>query len=267
MKKDINFTSYQLYINNEKFNINNKELFKDILNIPKIYKELKYRLDYRDINDNYLFLYFLHGKQFPYGQYIVNDSMNIKHNPKEETDTELNEQLFIFYCVRDDILYLSNTKKATFFIDFLKDYLCKEVIMKYIYKDIGDFCNTLKFLDTVTFSSLGRDLFSKQSDINNNLKDNYCIGEPVEFEVLAKYNEKFIPQIKEKIINNLIKKKNNSSVIKKLIIQGKDEQGFVNIFNADSFSKKINFSLNVNNYRMFESDDVLNNIKKILGIN
>lgn len=264
-KKKIAFTSFQVYQNDKLFNFNNKFLSDLFKKAQEYNDELKYYLEYKSVKDEYIFLYFKMGKQSPYGEQVIKPDFSIDKNPKNPNDVELNEQLFVFYYKKEDILYLSNFKKIEFFKKILENQTESTIIIKPIYDNMNDFFEKLKILDKLKFTSIRRDLFSKQSDINNNLEDNYGIGEPIEFTVEAKYKETMTNKLRN-MLQTQLNKPNNKNVLKKIIIQGKDENNFPIIFNEDNFTKKMTFPLQIDENGMCNCIEVFNKIKEILKV-
>ena len=123
----------------------------------------------------------------------------------------------------------------------------------------------IKQIDKITFSSLKRNLFSKDGFLQDNLKDNYCMEEPEEFTIEAVYKQNLSSKLRNTIAKIREEKQRNN--IKKIIIQGLDDQGFTKIFNEGNFIDKIFIDLKPDETGMFNEKDVQSLIINKLGLN
>lgn len=78
--------------------------------------------------------------------------------------------------------------------------------------------------------------------------------EPIAFSVKAIFNVSIAQSIKN-TINKLIDE-NKQGMLKKLIIQGLDDQGFIKVFNEDSFVQKIPIKSDTNDEGLIDVEIV-----------
>ena len=256
--KDLSFSTYQLFIDEKyaelsDFNINQawnedfEDKYQTIHNVRcDIYKE-----KYFTLYDNF-------GSPIPRPDLIYDMPTKTKLvNPRKNTQAELKNQLFCLYDTSKKILYMNNAKKKKFVEEYLNKKLSQEIIIKNVYKNIEDFTKTLKTLDKIEFIA-HRNLFSNISKSFRNIKDLFGMDEPESFSLQAKYNISAGEQIK-RVIENF---RNEQTQIPNscLTCIGKDDEGFEQIFNENTFSKTINFVIQPNNENLLNKDDVFNQL-------
>lgn len=263
MADKLSFSTFQLIINNDFVNFEDFEVFKNI-NSKNFHYDGKYANVNIELNDKYLWLFFQYGSPEPRAKNVIDIKTNkTQNNPRKETQAELNEQLFFLYDFHKNVFFLNKSNKIGFVKQFLTEHIDKTIIIKTIYVSIEEFSNKIKSIENINFTGC-RDLFSSQSDIFKGLKDVFGYGEPESFKIEAKYS---IP-INEKIKNTLrqFDTAQKEHLLDSLVCIGKDENGFSTIFNSDSFSQKINLSLNKNDENLFNEDDVKNLLIDTIGI-
>ena len=89
--------------------------------------------------------------------------------------------------------------------------------------------------------------------------------EPEEFTIEAVYKQNLSSKLRNTIAKIREEKQRNN--IKKIIIQGLDDQGFTKIFNEGNFIDKIFIDLKPDETGMFNEKDVQSLIINKLGLN
>lgn len=259
------FSSLQLYINDS---FARQEDFKCFEN-EFIYfydKNETYHTIRTQLKNQYFWLYSKYGKPSPHSEEVLNiNDFSLDENPRKKNQVEQTSQLFIIFDFDKDILYISNIQQKTFIESIFTDKMENDIMIKNIFKNIDEFYNSIKQIDKITFSSLKRNLFSKDGFLQDNLKDNYCMEEPEEFTIEAVYKQNLSSKLRNTIAKIREEKQRNN--IKKIIIQGLDDQGFTKIFNEGNFIDKIFIDLKPDETGMFNEKDVQSLIINKLGLN
>lgn len=251
MTDKIEFSTFQLLVDDQ------IPLRKDFEKIPS---SMEYRDDFlylgaTVLTDQYLWLDFNYGKSFPRASDIVDENTLKKiPNPRGISQIEPNNQLFALLSFDTGILFLSSRKKKTFLETFLNKQIQKDISIKTIFKNIDDFYQQISSIRSISFTSVKRNLFSTTGTIQTSLQDNYGMEEPEEFSIEAKYHTSLNQRIKN-TIGLLIKEKANNH-LKKLIIQGRDDQGFSKIFNEGSFINTVEIYPSKNTNGLFTAIQV-----------
>ena len=260
--KDLTFSTFQLFINEclaelKNFNVNDKwnQNFPDE-------NQIIHNVICKIMNERYFTLYDNFGSPNPRPNHIFDIPTKTKIvNPRKNSQAELKNQLFCLYDTNTKILYLNNSHKKSFIYKYLRSILSQEIIIKNIYKNIDEFVNTLKSLDEIKFTA-HRDIFSSQINSFKNIKDLFGIDEPESFTISAKYKVSVHENIKrtiEKFKNEQIQAPNSC-----LTCIGKDEHGFEQIFNENTFSKTISVILAQNEEKLLNPKSVFEElIRKI----
>lgn len=234
MADKIEFSTFQLLVDDQ---------FPQKQNFSSLPTSIEYRDDFlylgaSVLTDQYLWLDFNYGKSFPRASDIVDEeTLKKTPNPRGVSQIEPNNQLFALLSFDTGILFLSSRKKKSFLETFLSTNIQKDISIKSIFKNIDEFYEQISSIHLISFTSVKRNLFSKSGTIQTMLQDNYGMEEPEEFSVEAKYRISINQRIKN-AIGFLIQEKTDNH-LKKLIIQGRDDQGFSKIFNEGAFINKI----------------------------
>lgn len=262
---DLSFFSQQLIIGKS---------FPQKIFLIKSFKEKTRQIsnndDYHEVNvsiidDRFYWLYSSYGKPFPRANHIVSTQDGNKTvNPRSTDQLEPNNQLFAVYDIDKENFYISNQKQKSFFKNFFGKYTEEDVIIKDHYKSIDEFLKVIESVETITFTG-SQNIFSNGGDIMEPLKNIFGYQQPEEFTIAAKYSAKkdfLIERIKS------LFKKQQSSELNKLVCIGKDDKGFTNIFNANSFVAKFTISSDKDEQSLFCEADVKNKIlDKLRGLN
>lgn len=73
-------------------------------------------------------------------------------NTRDETKVEMRNQMFALYDIENKIFYISNQRKRTTYISFLKELLKLDIIIKPLYRDSEQFKQTISQLDKIKFT-------------------------------------------------------------------------------------------------------------------
>lgn len=234
MADKIEFSTYQLLIDNQ---YPRKDMFSCLPQSISHSGDYIY-LGETQLTDSYFWISFDYGKTYPRADEVIDEkTLQRTPNPRGSSQLEPNRQLFCLIAFDTGTLFLSSMQKKGFIEDFFKQYLQKDISVKNIFKTIEEFYQQISSIDTISFSSVKRDLFSGSGLIQQTLQDNYGMEEPEEFFIQAKYGTNLSAKIKN-LITRLRKEKQDFKLTK-LIIQGRDDQGFAKVFNEGNFINKI----------------------------
>lgn len=264
MSEKLEFSSFQLYIGD---NFAKKSDFTELKNSYQFNIDEKYYTVKIELTDTYLYIYSLYGEPNPHPRNVFNTDRGLQEeNPRQDNQVEQDKQFFACYDFDSYILYLSNQKsQKSFLMTLLSDKLQKDNInIKSVFKDINEFYKEITSISKIKFTSIKKDLFSSAGCLQQSLQDNYGIEEPEEFYVEAKFNTSIVEKIKKVI--NLLTKQKDEGYLKKVIIQGIDDNGFEKVFNEEKFIKKFDIITEKDEQKLFISDYVKTLILKKIGI-
>lgn len=242
----VEFSNFQLLINHQ---FATKELFSEFTPSFSYTDETTY-LGASLLTDKYLWLDFNYGKTYPRPNEIVDEKTLQKFpNPRSSSQFEPTKQLFVLILFDNGTILMSNLQKKKFVEKFLSNKLKKKVSIKGIFKDIEEFYQQIKIIDKIVFSSVQRNLFSSSGSVQQSLRDNYAMEEPEEFSIEAIFRTPLGTRIKNTIAKLL--KDRSEAKLKKVIIQGLDDQGFSHVFNEGNFINKIEVFSEKNSESLF----------------
>ena len=204
-------------------------------------EDTHYVISKENINDEYFWLYARYGNPLPHPDTVYNTKQaQEEENPRSTNQIELDKQLFALYCINSNTLYLSNRKKKSWVEGYLRSKLRKDVVIKNFFENVDEFIRKIKSVEKVKFV-VKSNLFTPKSSIMKifpSPNDLFGLGMPEDFTLEANFHR---AGLTDAFINNLKKMvawKNNCEA-DSLICVGRDDKNFENIFNADSFIKKI----------------------------
>lgn len=202
--------------------------------------------------ENYLYLTFGDGSAMPRNPNVVNIETNLlEPNPRQANQVEARETFGII-DFKTGFLWLSNSRKKTFVLDFLKD---RFINIQFSSKDVYDeekFISTLKRLDDIKVSTVPN-LFSQTGVLTEVLTDEINGYEATLATLHFHYQEKFIGKNLLKKISNIFQNRSNFNNI---VISGRDENNLGMLFNSDGFSRKIEFKALIDENQMCVAEDV-----------
>lgn len=205
-----------------------------------------------DFHENFLLINFSDGSTYPRNPHVFNkDKNSFEPNPRTTNQIEPKES-FALIDFDTCFLWLSNSKKRKFIIDYIRS---KFENCQFTIKNVFDekaFINNIKRLDELRISSTP-DIFSQTDSISEALSDEINQYGAAEAILHLRYQDKWVGDTLSKKIKSLISNKDN---FKGLMISGKDEQNNGLIFNLNMFSKKIDFKATIDNNEMYYSDEV-----------
>ncbi len=185
-------------------------------------------------NEDYLWLSFDYGKAKPRDENITNIiTGDKKDNERGVDEVELLNQIFCLFYYKNNTLYISNTKQKGIVEKFLKEKLNIDIVIKSFYKTPDEFIETIKFVGKIKFT-YAKDLFNTDSNERQALIDLTGTEAPDKFTIEAEYNKHNIKNFLQNLLNS---KRENK--IKDLVVCGLDDKKFNVIYNADTFTRKI----------------------------
>ena len=246
MLDKIESSNYQLLIDNK---FPNKQTFESLESSFKYSDDNTY-LGSSDLTDTYLWLEFSYGKTFPHPNEIYDEETSKKiPNPRLVSQFEPNKQLFVLILFEQGTIFISNQQKKKFIETFLSSKIKKKVSIKGVFKSLEEFYEQIKTIDKIIFSSVKRNLFSSTGSIQQFLQNEYAMEEPEEFSIEALFHIPLGVKIKN-TIKKLLQDRSEAK-LKKVIIQGLDDQGFEHIFNEGNFINKAEISTEKNSEGLF----------------
>lgn len=189
------------------------------------------------LNDKLLFLSFDFGTSEPRAEKVIDvETKEEAENPRKPSQAELRNQLFVYYDMSAQLLYLSDMRKKSCVEDILKEMTGEEFIIKNIYKDIEKFIKQINSVTEIGFTSLA-DIFSMASEQEQRkaLETLTGVTAPKRFKITTEY-----PKAKQ-LMNFLrtMSKKATNQELKGLVIKGLSDNGFEQVYNSDSFIQKL----------------------------
>lgn len=209
-----------------------------------------------------LWLSFNYGSPNPRAETVINTKKGTERdNPRKEDEAEPKDQLFVLIKY-DEFLYISDVRKK----NFLKNFLEKEYKLSFLIKRIiisaNNFIEKISQVEEISFTNVS-DLFSQDNIYRNALTDLTGIDSPDTFTISAQYKGESVKTLK-KFLNRIGFQMEKQGLSNSLTIKGIDERGFENIFNADSFSKKITIKLEKEKDGKFRPSEVKNQLCEII---
>ena len=224
-----------------------------------LFEEVYYEVSVEKLND-YVWFYFDYGKANPRDDKVTNIKNGDKNeNKRTEDEAELLSQLFFLYSFKNNILYISTSRKQRIIQTILKRELDCDYIIKSFFKTDEELISILKNITKVSFTEVAN-LFNQDSRERKALIDLTGTDAPVKFTIEAKYpkNSNFTS-----FIRRLLSAKRDMS-LKDLVICGIDNDDFNIVFNTDTFSRKIEIDCLKEENGKFNVESVKNNLLKII---
>ncbi len=154
-------------------------------------------------------------------------------------------------------LWLSNSRKKNSLIDFFRTKFDNKT--KLISKDIYDeekFIQTLKKIDDIRLSAVPN-LLSQSNVLTEKLAEEINGFEATSAQLHFHYHDKFIGNSLLEKIKSIFENRVNFNGV---VISGRDENNLGMLFNADGFSRKIEFKTMVDENEMFLPDEVFSKL-------
>lgn len=264
--KSINFSKFQLiHISEETGAVYREPSLETLNKIPDEFNWNKndttvYRAK-KTITDEYLFISFDHGASAPRSDTIVNvTTLETKSNNRTVSEAELRNQLFLFYDIKNTMLYLQDAKKTKpMLIKMLREIIKEEFQVKEIIVNIDDFIEKIEAVNEIRFTSL-HNLWSSNQKQRNALTDLTGTTAPTNFKIETKYKERYKPVA---FLKQLVSDKEVGS-LGGLVIKGTSSTGFEEVFNTDSFIEKVSISVPKDENGRVEASLVLTRLKSFV---
>jgi hypothetical protein len=249
--KPLTFSGIFISINDALIDINK---FKEKLTQP-VYKNTSQGVYYTfeiEFTEDFLKIYFTHGRPYPHPEEVINtDTLIPEENPRSITQYEP-KQDFAFIDFRTGILWINNSKKKAILIEFLKEELAeKKIVIKDVYNE-DDFIEAIKRIDEIRFSAVP-DLFSETSTLTKEMANEINGYGANVGTIHLKYDNTLISDLLKGKIKSLFSNKAN---LRGIMISGRDSKNLGMLFNAEIFSRKIQFNAPVDEDEIFDKDTV-----------
>jgi hypothetical protein len=250
-KKNISFSGF-IVIQKNQF-VNQFDFQQQIPVKTYINKEgdKRYFFDVNYIN-TFMTITLNHGRPFPYKEFVYNIDTEIEEkNPRTNNQIESK----IDFCLIDfskSYLWLSNSNNKRVYMDFImtsfKDY---SLILKDVYNE-DEFLSSIKSLNELKFSD-EPDIFN-DNDLSASMIENIYGYGAEKLSLNFKYNSE--EAITERVLGKIKNLFNNRNSFRNLVVSGKDEKNLGILFNSTNFSRKIEFSGEVDEGEVFKSDKI-----------
>lgn len=251
MEKDITFSGSFLSINDCKVD---KDEFNTLLPEGSYTSNEPYKVNVFKVNyeEHYLKLTSGDGNAKPRNPIVVDiDTQKEEPNPRQPNQVEPKET-FGLLDFNTGLLWLSNSKKKSIVIDFLKiKFKTKSVIIKDVY-DEEMFLGNLRQLDGIRVSAVP-DIFSQSGILKENLVDEIYGYEASIATINFHYQQKLV---NENLMEKIKKIFGSRNYLRNIMITGRDEKGLGMLFNSDGFSRKIQFKARIDENEMYCVEDV-----------
>lgn len=203
--------------------------------------------------DHYLKIIFGDGSAMPRNPNVYDvETKQTLPNPRQPSQAEPRET-FGLIDFTTGFLWLSNSRKRNSLLDFFRTKLEKN--SKLVSKDVFDeqkFIETIKKLDNIKLSAVPN-LFSQSGVLTEKLAEEINGYEATSAQLHLHYQDKLIGNSLIEKIKSIFENRNNFNGV---VISGRDEKNIGMLFNADGFSRKIEFKASVDENEMFIPDDV-----------
>lgn len=211
------------------------------------------------ISNNCFWLNIRYGKELPYTTTVINTkSAEEELNPRSKDQVEPDKQFFGLYSANEQIFYMSDVRKKTFFEKYLAKKLNQSVTIKSFLKSPDEFLKIIKSVEKIKLVTK-KTLFSMSGglvSISPEHKDIFGLGVPEEYSIEATYKHARLTDAFKENIKNIVNWK-KSFEAESLVCIGRDENNLETIFNVDSFRQKISISIEKDIDGMYDAEAVL----------
>jgi hypothetical protein len=204
--------------------------------------------------DNFLKIDYNYGRSLPRPENVINVvTQQPEANPRNPDQYEPKQHFALLDCTTS-LLWLSNSRKQSLIVDFLKRNLNEPKIYPKNVYDEETFLKSLKLLDEIRFSA-APELFSSSNTLSNALADEIN-GYGASIATLKIKYDQAIPVAK--IFSKIANIFTNKESFQNIVISGRDEKNLGMLFNQDMFSRKIEIKTEVDDNENYNVDDVFN---------
>lgn len=211
------------------------------------------------ISSNYFWLNIRYGKELPYTTTVINTkSAEEELNPRSKDQVEPYKQFFGLYSAIEQVFYISDVRKKTFFENYLAKKLMQSVTIKSFLKSPDEFLKIIKSVEKIKLVTK-KTLFSMSGgvvSISPEHKDIFGLGVPEEYSIEATYKHAKLTDSFKENIKKIVDWKKKSEA-ESLVCIGRDESNLETIFNVDSFRQKISIPIEKDADGMYDAEAVL----------
>lgn len=229
-------------------------------------KETYYARKALENNDDYFAIHLQSGTGNNYSPEVVDANDQILHeNPKKQNEIEISADLFVFYMKAEkELLYYPKNK-----IQFVSDVMFlpgKRITVKPFITDFDEFINTIKKVDSIRlFSADPNTLFQEEQELTDAIDNLFGYGKRPQFKLDLDFKGVGIDSALALGLRKL-KLDFDCHALDKLMIVGQDSEGFNTVFNASTFSKKIEIEVVRSEFNRYKYSDVIQKVKEAYGI-
>lgn len=250
--RSIVFSGTFLSINDKPINIADfeKHIPEDTYSIIESKRVHVYSYVYQD---NYLKITCGDGSAMPRNPKVYDvETKQAIPNPRQPNHAETRET-FGLIDFETGFLWLSDSRKRNFLLDFFRAKLDKNALI--VSKDVYDeqlFIEVLKKLDYIKLSAVP-DLFSQSGLLTEKLAEEINGYGAASAQLRFHYQSKIVEATLIEKIKGIFKYKNHLNGV---VIAGRDCNNLGMLFNAEGFSRKIEFKALVDENEMFFPNEV-----------
>ena len=255
--KDLTFSSYLIIVNEEPLD---ETTFYKIFAVDQEFERNNNQTNYTITVSkfaNFARFYIQYGNPFPRPENVRNtETHQSEENPRQPHQYEPKQE-FGLIDFNNSMLWLSNSKRKTFFMDILKDrFDTTNVIIKNVYSE-EDFINSIKKVEEIKFSALPN-LFSHTNTLSKELSEEILgYGANIATLIMRFTNNQNVGEQILLRIKNLL---SNKTIYKSLVITGRDSENFGIIFNNEILSKRIPLRAIVDENDIFDTENVFSQL-------
>ena len=213
----------------------------------------------RQPSDTGIFFSAEFGAPLPRREKIFNtEDHTERDNTRTENEAELREQFFVYFDLTSHIMYISNSQKKKIVKEFIKHIFNIEIELSFISRDIDEFISLLSECREISFTGI-ENLYTTDNDLRSSVINLAGLDAPDQFTIIAKYSGKQISPWIRKLHTFF-----TGQAITKLVVKGRDSEGFEAIFNSDHFQQKIAVHCAKNTESMYEYNQVYDKLMEKL---
>lgn len=257
------FNKYNIIVDDRKINEADINNFIKINNISKRfeYNDTFYEIESKFIEKRFWFIYIKYDDNVYNNKVWDTNDDRIKPNPKSKQQVEFRNQIFIFYDLKEDLLYSSKDikkMKKTIIQKMIGENIGKKCYIKPIIADLKEFKEQVHYLTKIKFIKV-RDLISIQDGYDDMFKDTQLspYGLDAPSKLILEYDK--IPFNNFNLLDCINRDKKNGK-FENAIIVGKTINENVLELDFSNLIQKIKIDVTKDKNGMFEEEEVLNNL-------
>lgn len=218
-------------------------------------------------DEDYYWIYVRYGNERPYTDTVLNVKKHIEEpNPRSKVQVEQDKQLFGLYVKSKYTFYVSNTQKKSFFEKYFAHVTGEDVVIKRIFISADEFLKKITTVEKLKFV-VQENLFSSSGgflSISPEHRDIFGLGMPHEYTIEGVFKgARKTPNFIHNFQNMVGWTKGLEA--KSLVCVGKDDNNAEFLYNADSFTQKVDIPAGKDVYGLYSEKEVLQQLREVIG--